>query len=179
MENNGISKEMLIHFINQNFKFYKADKIMIRNSSIKIIEFQIGTKYYQLSNDFKKVNYLNLDDEATIFSLKEINKDDTLFDEHQEFNIIPIDQVIKNIYLIKDNYSRSIENKDITYSEIRSLIFVFDDYELAFIKDNSRFSMEIHILKGQDLLNEIKPNDFILEGENKEDFKIDRDIIKI
>lgn len=75
-----------------------------------------------------------------------------------------------------------IKDNEITHKlyETRAIIFYFNNYEIAFEKEDCPFSFEIYIYKGHDLVNKIFNNKTFASDYSNSDIssmKLERNII--
>lgn len=170
-------------FIGGVFKKYKHVDYIYTNSVTGILGFEVDDNVFELINEYEAFDFLNLDDEATIFSISNSNweKIDSTINNDINENIIK--EKIKKVIVVNDHIT--FQNKEtILYDmwDTKAIIFKFDNYEICFAKQDCWFSQEIEIYKGYDLLTKIGDGKEILSDFNEKDSKfinLERAIIEV
>ena len=162
--NNLININLLKKLKGNNFNKYKHERFIFTNTVTGIIGIMIDNKSYELTNEFKSIDYLGLDDEATFIDLKEENWDDIKSITDNEIIVQEVNEAIKDIIVVNDNY-KVYDNNVLTYdyTVTRSIIFKFNEYEISFSKQDCWFSQEIEVNKGYNLINKISSGEDLLE----------------
>lgn len=149
--------DLFKRFIHKVFKSYTHKKYFRGHDVGQLCSFKIDEDDYLIINEFLKFDYLGTQDEFSSWKLipyhqSEINLSDDL-------TISEINLEIKEIDLIEDDVTTIIDDKAKYHNkETRAIIFKFEDYEIAFEKEDCPFSIEIYIYEGHDLANIINHN---------------------
>lgn len=169
-------------FIGKIFNKYKHQKFLYTNTVTMFLGFMIDDKSFKMSNDFEAVDYMGIEDEATICRISNEDWYDILNDQKDVIET-QVNQEIKKIALINDHFSAYSNNKqEYDWWETRAVIFNFGEFELSFEKQDSYFSMEIEVNKGYDLISKISDGKFILkdfEQSPEKTIKVDREIVEL
>lgn len=179
---NRIDKQMLSEFIGKNFNSYQHDEFLYTNTVTGIVGFKIDNKFYKLTNEYEKVDFLGLDSEATVSKFVECDLEE--IQSLTESNMIEfiIDELITSITLVNDHYEVFTDN-EIKYDwwETRAIIFKLAGRELAFEKQACWFSQEIVINKGYDLIDKLEDGKQIEEDfdESSSTIDVSREIVKL
>lgn len=153
-------------------------KQILPHSVTAIVSFEIEDEIYELTNEFEAIDFLTLDDEATILRLSK-----TKWDNVDTMNSDEIHETINKIALVNDHTILKIDD-DVAYDmwDTKALIFYFKDYELCFLKQDCWFSQENEIYKGHNLIANIGDGYGILEDFTEDDTKeafVERKIVEI
>lgn len=75
-----------------------------------------------------------------------------------------VNQVTSMVVLLNEHITLE-KNESLSYDiwNTKAIIFVLDDYELCFMRKDCWLSEKIEILKGKDLLNQIRCDQSILD----------------
>ena len=174
--------ELFKSFIGKNLNKYKHKKFLYTHTVTMFVGFMVDNVSYEISNDFKEVDYFGWDDEATVCRVSEtpwseiLNGEDDICETSLNQNII-------GITIINDCYtSKSYGNIDYEWKETRAIIFKLANTELMFEKQDCFFSMEIEIRKGHNLIDTVDDGKKILddfEQTDKQTIEVQREIIEL
>lgn len=164
-------------FLGKHFTKYKHAEFMYTNSVTGIVGFEIDDDVYELTNEYEAMDFLTLDNEATVFRISKTKWDNV------ESMVTTINEKIQKIILVNDHTTLKIE-QNVAYDmwDTKAIIFCFNNHELCFAKQDCWFSQEIEIYKGHDLLKKTSDRKDILEDFKANETKsanVERVIIEI
>lgn len=158
-------------FVGKNFNQYKHHRFEYTNTVTLYLGFMIDNVSYEMSNDYKSLDFFGWDHEATVSEIQEKNWESILSTELSTDVVTTyVNEKIKSIQLVNDHYmsyAHGIQNYD--WWENRAIIFDFGDHQLSFEKQDCWFSMEIVINKGDNLIDKISDGKFILNDFKQTD----------
>lgn len=170
-------------FVGKYMEKYKHAEFMYTNSVTGILGFEVDNVVYELTNEYDAMDFLTLDDEATVFrvSKTEWNNVDSMI--NNDINEITVGEIIKKVILVNDHTTIKVD-ENVAYDmwDTKAIIFCFENHEICFAKQDCWFSQEIEIYKGYNLLEKIDYGKSILEDFNTDDTKnafIERTIIEL
>ena len=170
-------------FVGKTLTKYKHAEFMYTNSVTGIIGFEINDVVYELTNEYETMDFLTLDDEATVFRISktEWNNVDSMI--NNDINEINVGETIKKVILVNDHTTINVE-QNVAYDmrDTKAVIFCFENNEICFVKQDCWFSQEIEIYKGYNLLEKLGDGKGILEDFDTDDTKnafVERAIVEI
>ena len=181
INNYRFNKDFMRKLIGQKFNEYRHKKFTFNNSVSQNCYFKVNNINYEIFNDYQELDYLGIDDEATIWNIHEVKENNLL--DNSDNCVFTINENIKSIDVIEDCLMM-IKADEVQYKfyETRAIIFYFEDFEIAFEKDDCPFSFEIYIYKGHDLANKIYNNKTFASdypNSDKSSMKLEREIIHL
>lgn len=170
-------------FVGKAFKKYKHAEFLYTNSVTGIVGFEINGVVYKLTDEYEAVDFLALDDEATLFQISESNWNDIDSRINTNINEFNVDEIINKVILVNDHTVINIENKT-AYDmlDTKAIIFCFDNHEVCFAKQDCWFSQEIEVYKGYNLIEKIGDGKGILEDFESDELKnafVERTFVQI
>lgn len=179
---NRIDKQILSTFIGRTFNSYQHDEFLYTNTVTGIVGFKIDDKYYKLTNEYEKVDFLGLDNEATVSNFVECDLEEIKSLTESDMIEFSIGESIASITQVNDHYEVFADNEmKYDWWETRAIIFKFADRELAFEKQACWFSQEIVINRGYDLIDKLEDGKQIEEDFEESDstVKVSREIVEL
>lgn len=170
-------------FVGQTLTKYKHADFMYTNSVTGIIGLEINDVTYELTNEYETMDFLTLDDEATVFRISktEWNHVDSMI--NHDINETNVGEIIKKVILVNDHTIVNVE-QNVAYDmrDTKAIIFCFENHEICFVKQDCWFSQEIEIYKGYNLFEKIGDGKGILEDFAADDTKnafVERALVEI
>ena len=163
---------LIQHFIGKTLKKYKHAEFLFTNSVTGIVGIEIDDAVFEITNNYESIDFLTLDNEATIFRISgtEWNKVDLMI--NNDINETHVGEKIKKIVLVNDHTVLNIsQNIEYDMWDTKAIIFYFENHELCFAKQDCWFSQEIEVYKGYDLLEKIDDGKGILVDFDSNDSK--------
>jgi hypothetical protein len=170
-------------FVGKTLTKYKHAEFMYTNSVTGIVGLEINDVVYALTNEYEAIDFLSLDDEATIFRISKSkwNNIDSMI--NNDINEVYVNETIKKIVLVNDHIIIN-DRRNVAYDmhDTKGIIFCFENHELCFVKQDCWFSQEIEIYKGYNLLEKTGDGKGILEDfktDNNKEVFVKRSIVEI
>ena len=157
-------------FIGKTFNKYKNAEFVFSNSVSGIVGIEIDGKVFKITNDYEAVDFLTIDDEATVFrnSGSEWNKVEPMICNKIVETIV--NEKIMKILLINDHTILNINDiSEYDLKDTKGIIFCFEEYEIAFCKRDCWLSLEIDIYKGYNLISKVGDGKGIIEEFKEKD----------
>ncbi len=160
---NTDSIEILKSCIGKKFENINHDEFTFTNSSLQAVELKIEDKRIYLYNLAEKQDYFGSIEDVAIFTV-ELKK--YPFIEKKKFINFPINESIKNIFVIQEN-QKLFKNTEQTYDIwlTRGLIFDLELHQIAF-KKAEWLSEDIFIQKGYNLKEIFDDTDEFCKASN-------------
>lgn len=150
--------------IDKCFKKYRCDSFEYTNSVTGVVGLYIDNKTFELRNEQKAIQYFDSVDDIAVWSIKEVNENDihSYFEDTDQIDT-PVNEIIKTITLVNEHQKVKISYDTYEMWITRAILFHLETADICFEKDNTAFSEEIEIKRGQNLVDEFpKKNDFFL-----------------
>lgn len=165
-------KALIQSLIGKKMIKYKHAEFIYTNTVTETLGFEVDNSVFELNNDFVKIDYLSIDDEATIFSIFKSNWNKVESMINDDINETIINEKIKKIILVNDHTLVNI-NEKIEYDmwDTKAIIFFFENYEICFAKEDCWFSQQIEVYKGHDLIEKISNGKELVDDFNLRDSK--------
>lgn len=130
------------------------------DSMVEMVNIQIGDNAYCLTNEYEEYDFFSLENENTVYRLSKFYG--SSFDSIQIME--SVNQVTSMVVLLNEHITLE-KNESLSYDmwNTKAIIFVLDDYELCFMRKDYWLSEKIEILKGKDLLNQIRYDQSIFD----------------
>ena len=141
--------------VGKTFIEYKCDAFDFTNSVTQIVGFNIGGKYYSLTNEQEYVDYYGNDDDVSVCRFRE-TVSDGVKSAFKDTDMIttPVNGKIEKILLVNENqqiFKDGVEKYNVWLT--RGIIFFVNGREISFEKDSVPFSEEIIIRRGYNLVD--------------------------
>lgn len=170
---------LLDSMVGKNFDSYVCDEFLFTPSSYQVVYLTIDDCLYALENKLRVIDYYGAPEDVAVLSLSP-------WDGSCESRIMgrktittPINQVIKNIKLVTDTETMSINDVDVqSISKTKAVIFELSERQVVFEKD-IWFSEEINIYRGTDVQGKIGSPDEDIESESPAKFRAERKITNL
>ena len=173
---------LINRWIGKKFNKYKCDTFEFTNSVTQIVGLYIEDEVYSLTNIQEPVDYFGMNDDISVFKLKE-SEDSSVKSAFKEAEMIstPINGEITSIKVVNELQKMTID--DMPKYEVwftRAIIFEAGGREIAFEKSIVPFSEEIIIRRGYNLIDGLESNESFLEDwDDKYSPEYSREIIKL
>ena len=170
-------------FIGKKLTKYKHAEFIYTNSVTTILGLEIDGKVFELTNDYEAMDFLALDNEATVFRIANSKWDAIEPRINNVINETNVNEIIHKIILVNDHTTLMFD-QHVEYDmwDTKAIILCFENHEICFVKQDCWFSQEIEIYKGHDLLEKVGDGKGILadfdENEAKK-VKVKRTILEI
>lgn len=130
------------------------------DSIAEMVDIQIGDNAYCLTNEYEEYDFFSLENENTVYRLSKFYGNS--FENIQMME--SVNQIISKVLLVNEHITLE-KNERLSYDmwNTKAIIFDLQDYELCFVKKDCWLSEKIEILKGKDLLNQIRCDQSILD----------------
>ena len=151
-------------FIGKCFRKYRCDSFDYTNSVTGVVGIYINDKTFELRNEQESIQYFDSVDDIALWSIKEVNENDirSFFEDTDQIDT-PVDEIVKKITLVNEHQKVKISDDIYKMWITRAILFHLETADICFEKDNTAFSEEIEIKRGQNLVDEfLKKNDFFL-----------------
>ena len=151
--------QLLQSIIGNKITSISHDRFMFVNASSQVVQINSTNGEFYLYSFCEPLEYFGTTEDVAVWSLEE--KRYKVVDS-KDFIDNPINEVVKNIFLIQEN-QRLYKNRKQIYDVwlTKGIIFDFGTYQLSFEKA-IWFSEEIYIQKGYDLIEKFAPvSDFV------------------
>lgn len=130
------------------------------DSMAEMVDIQIGDNVYCLTNEYEEYDFFSLENENTVYRLSKFYGNSFKNIQMME----SVNQIISKVLLVNEHITLE-KNERLSYDmwNTKAIIFDLQDYELCFVKKDCWLSEKIEILKGKDLLNQIRCDQSILD----------------
>lgn len=170
-------------FVGKTMTKYKHAELMCTNSVTGILGFEINNVVYELTNEYEAMDFLSLDDEATVLRLSKTEWNTAESMMNTDIHEMTVNETIKKVILVNDHTTVKVEETSVyDMWDTKAIIFCFKNHDICFAKQDCWFSQEIELYKGHNLLEKISSGKGILEDFDSDDTKnafVERTIFEV